>query len=376
MRGQAASAAPAASSPPRSSAPQQGGGERSFSGERGAPASHGNFGGRDVRGDSQQGGGGRWAERDGGRDGGRGAGGFGGGFGGRDSRPPQQQGGGGGGAGGNPRFSRDDVRSGGGQSGGGGGGGGRPAMSMERDERLEAELFGGKRQNSGIEFKNYDDIPVETSGEDVPAPISTFADMDIHDILKSNIELSGYDHPTPVQRYGLPIALAGRDIMACAQTGSGKTAAFLFPVIQMMLRTECHLRGGGQGGRSRAAKPSVLVLAPTRELATQIFNEARKFVYRTGVRPVVVYGGQEPRLQLREIERGCDLLVGTPGRLVDFTERGRISLSNIAFLVFDEADRMLDMGFEPQIRQIVQSVEQTAAHQLHAPLTARLRPAL
>ena len=112
----------------------------------------------------------------------------------------------------------------------------------------------------------------------------------------------------------------------------------------------CVQKGGGAGGRSRAARPSVLVLAPTRELATQIFNEARKFVYRTGVRPVVVYGGQEPRLQLREIERGCDLLVGTPGRLVDFTERGRISLANIAFLVFDEADRMLDMGFEPQVK--------------------------
>jgi ATP-dependent RNA helicase DDX3X len=104
--------------------------------------------------------------------------------------------------------------------------------------------------------------------------------MDIHEILKSNIELSGYNQPTPVQRHGLPIALAGRDIMACAQTGSGKTAAFLFPVIQMMLRTECHLKGGA-GGRSRAARPSVLVLAPTRELATQIFNEARKFVYRS-----------------------------------------------------------------------------------------------
>ena len=79
----------------------------------------------------------------------------------------------------------------------------------------------------------------------------------------------------------------------------------------------------------------------------------------TGVRPVVVYGGQEPRLQLREIERGCDLLVATPGRLVDFVERGRITLSNIGFLVFDEADRMLDMGFEPQIRQIVQDMDMT-----------------
>lgn len=135
-----------------------------------------------------------------------------------------------------------------------------------------------------------------------------------------------------------------------------KTAAFLFPVIQMMLRTEVHINPRC-GPRGRRATPAVLVLAPTRELATQIFNEARKFVYRTGVKPVVVYGGQEPRLQLREIERGCDLLVATPGRLVDFVERGRITLANVAFLVFDEADRMLDMGFEPQIRQIVQEMD-------------------
>lgn len=113
--------------------------------------------------------------------------------------------------------------------------------------------------------------------------------------------------------------------------------------------------GGGYGGyRSRKATPTALVLAPTRELVSQIYDEARKFAYRSWVRPCVVYGGADIGSQLRQIERGCDLLVATPGRLVDLIERGRISLANIKYLVLDEADRMLDMGFEPQIRRIVE----------------------
>lgn len=106
--------------------------------------------------------------------------------------------------------------------------------------------------------------------------------------------------------------------------------------------------------RSRKAYPTALILAPTRELVSQIHDEARKFAYRSWVRPAVVYGGADINQQLRQIERGCDLLSATPGRLVDLIERGRISLANIRYLVLDEADRMLDMGFEPQIRRIVQ----------------------
>lgn len=106
--------------------------------------------------------------------------------------------------------------------------------------------------------------------------------------------------------------------------------------------------------RTRKACPTALILAPTRELVSQIHDEARKFAYRSWVRPAVVYGGADINQQLRQIERGCDLLSATPGRLVDLIERGRISLSNIRYLVLDEADRMLDMGFEPQIRRIVQ----------------------
>jgi ATP-dependent RNA helicase DDX3X len=146
--------------------------------------------------------------------------------------------------------------------------------------------------------------------------------------------------------------------MACAQTGSGKTAGFLFPILSAMFTSGPmpipQDPSGGQTYRSRKAYPTALILAPTRELVSQIHDEARKFAYRSWVRPAVVYGGADIGQQLRMVERGCDLLSATPGRLVDLLERGRISLANIRYLVLDEADRMLDMGFEPQIRRIVE----------------------
>jgi ATP-dependent RNA helicase DDX3X len=143
------------------------------------------------------------------------------------------------------------------------------------------------------------------------------------------------------------------------QTGSGKTGGFLFPILSASFtngpRAPPGEESNGYGyGRSRKAYPTALILAPTRELVSQIHEEARKFAYRSWVRPAVVYGGADINQQLRTIERGCDLLSATPGRLVDLIERGRISLANVKYLVLDEADRMLDMGFEPQIRRIVQ----------------------
>jgi ATP-dependent RNA helicase DDX3X len=143
-------------------------------------------------------------------------------------------------------------------------------------------------------------------------------------------------------------------MMACAQTGSGKTAGFLFPVISLMLRNGPSPEPEGAPGRGRSCYINGLILAPTRELASQIFDEAQKFCYCTGIRPVVVYGGANIQNQQRELDRGADLLVATPGRLVDLIERGRIKLDCVRYLVLDEADRMLDMGFEPQIRRIVQ----------------------
>lgn len=137
--------------------------------------------------------------------------------------------------------------------------------------------------------------------------------------------------------------------MACAQTGSGKTAAFLLPVLTGMLE----FRDEFSSQLSEVQAPLGLIIAPTRELATQIFAEARKFSHGTSIRPVVVYGGVSVAHQLRQVESGCHLLVGTPGRLKDFLGRRKISLANLKYLILDEADRMLDMGFMPDVKNIV-----------------------
>ncbi|KAH8074485.1 helicase [Aureococcus anophagefferens] len=191
---------------------------------------------------------------------------------------------------------------------------------MRPSERLEREIFPPKEntQGTGINFNNYDKIPVEMSGEDCPEPFEEFPTEILGKRLCDNLQLCHYTRPTP--------------------------------------------RGNS---RRQRARPNGLILAPTRELVSQIFDEARKFCYCTGVRPVVCYGGAETRGQLQELERGCDLLLATPGRLVDFLERGRVTLSACRFLVLDEADRMLDMGFEPQIRRIVcqEDMPQTGARQ-------------
>jgi superfamily II DNA/RNA helicase len=230
------------------------------------------------------------------------------------------------------------------------------------------ELFNG--QNTGINFDKYDDIPVEVSGENVVPEIMSFETSGMDKILLRNVALSGYRKPTPVQRHAIPTVMAGRDLMSCAQTGSGKTAAFVLPVLHQML-----LMGGpapppsssGVGGissRSRCSYPTYLILAPTRELASQIFSECRKFCYGTSIRAAVIYGGSEnTREQLRAVENQVDIVVATPGRLLDFIDRGRIHLANVRFLTLDEADRMLDMGFEPQIRQIVENCDMPAAGQ-------------
>ncbi|XP_064167926.1 ATP-dependent RNA helicase DDX3Y-like isoform X6 [Anguilla rostrata] len=228
------------------------------------------------------------------------------------------------------------------------------------NERLEHELFSGS--NTGINFEKYDDIPVDATGNNCPPHIESFHDVDMGEIIMGNINLTRYTRPTPVQKHAIPIIKSKRDLMACAQTGSGKTAAFLLPVLSQIYtdgpgEAMQAMKGSGQeNGKYGRRKqfPLSLVLAPTRELALQIYDEARKFAYRSKVRPCVVYGGADIGQQIRELERGCHLLVATPGRLVDMMERGKIGLDYCTYLVLDEADRMLDMGFEPQIRRIVE----------------------
>ncbi|XP_076857499.1 DEAD-box helicase 3 X-linked a isoform X4 [Brachyhypopomus gauderio] len=268
------------------------------------------------------------------------------------------------GAGSRGRYERGGL-------GGGGGMGNSRWVEESRDEedwskptppneRVEHELFSGS--NTGINFEKYDDIPVEATGNNCPGPIDNFHDVDMGEIVMGNITLSRYTRPTPVQKHAIPIIKAKRDLMACAQTGSGKTAAFLLPVLsqiytdgpgEALQASKASGQENGKYGR-RKQYPISLVLAPTRELALQIYDEARKFAYRSRVRPCVVYGGADIGQQIRDLERGCHLLVATPGRLVDMMERGKIGLEYCNYLVLDEADRMLDMGFEPQIRRIVE----------------------
>jgi len=248
---------------------------------------------------------------------------------------------------------------------------------MQPDAQVEAELFTmGTSVTQGINFDMYDKIPVEVSGNNVPAAWEDFSKCPLNKKILDNIDRMGFKKPTPVQKHSVPAAVARRDLMSCAQTGSGKTAAFLLPVIHVILRDmdskggTAHKGGSGYGGggynrRSRSRyMPHALILSPTRELTQQIHKEARKFCYLTGVRPCVVYGGADIREQFRELDKGVELLVATPGRLVDFMDRGNMSMAQCSFVVLDEADRMLDMGFEPQIQQILDDFDMPQDRQM------------
>jgi len=217
-----------------------------------------------------------------------------------------------------------------------------------REEKPEDEIF--REHIPGIDFNKYESISVTITPNDI-APVDSFETMNLVGAVAENVRRCRYTKPTPVQRYSIPVVMAGRDLMACAQTGSGKTAAYLLPAVNFMIQS------GVTATPSRTAVPTALVLAPTRELSIQIYEEGRKFTFRTGLRCVVVYGGADPRHQISELTRGCNLLVATPGRLWDMYSRGYVKFAYIRFLILDEADRMLDMGFEPQIRNIVQSQE-------------------
>jgi len=202
---------------------------------------------------------------------------------------------------------------------------------------------------SGINFDKYDDIEVKVTGENIPAHINNFDKAGLRPILVDNIKKSGYTKPTPVQRYGIPIVSAGRDLMACAQTGSGKTAAFLLPIIHKLIESEADCGTG-----ATTTKPQCVVITPTRELAIQIHNEARKFSQGSMIKSVVAYGGTSVGYQAGQMSKGCNVLVATPGRFIDYMEKGRVSFDNLRFLVLDEADRMLDMGFMPEIQKCVE----------------------
>ena len=220
-------------------------------------------------------------------------------------------------------------------------------LSGQEADAHEATLF-ATQGSQGIQFDKYSDIKVETSGpgSESVQPLEDYASLSLPPFLTRNIALMNYKKPTPIQKHAVPLALAGCDLMCCAQTGSGKTAAFLVPVCAALSSDSA---GDTTVGTAGAAKPRAIVMAPTRELASQIELEAQKLTNRSPLRPVAVYGGADQRAQARALAIGVDVIVATPGRLNDFVERGICDLRRVLYLVLDEADRMLDMGFEPQV---------------------------
>jgi len=170
----------------------------------------------------------------------------------------------------------------------------------------------------------------------------TFDELGLKPEVLVAVREAGYTHPTPIQQEAIPLALRGRDLIGLAQTGTGKTAAFTLPIIDRLL----------DGPR----RTRVLILTPTRELAAQVDESFTKYSKGSGLSVVAVYGGVGLEPQEKALRRGVDVVVATPGRLIDHLERHNVSFENLEVLVLDEADRMLDMGFAPQINRIVAQI--------------------
>ena len=174
---------------------------------------------------------------------------------------------------------------------------------------------------------------------------TSFAELGLNEQILAGVDALGFESPTPIQAQAIPVVLAGRDVVASAQTGTGKTAAFALPTLQLV-----------QGQKAPSKEPLALVVTPTRELAAQIDSVVSVVCGQTGQHAVIVMGGTKFERQIAQLERGCDLLVATPGRLLDLMEHNHVSLSKVQVLVLDEADRMLDMGFWPSVRRIMHAL--------------------
>ena len=211
----------------------------------------------------------------------------------------------------------------------------------------------------------------------------TFAELGLNEQILAGVATLGFSAPTPVQAAAIPAVLAGKDVVASAQTGTGKTAAFMLPTLQ---RIAVEKPGGAekpdakesdasakpdaaaergtkrnakQGNAKRNTYPRALIITPTRELAAQIDNVAKSVCASTGQQAVIVTGGARYKHQITALQKGCDVLVATPGRLIDLLDKKHTSLENIQVLVLDEADRMLDMGFWPSVHRIMERLPKT-----------------
>ncbi len=207
----------------------------------------------------------------------------------------------------------------------------------------------------------------------------SFISFNLHSQITAGVSALGYNTPTPIQQQAIPPVLKGHDVMGLAQTGTGKTAAFVLPILERLMQ--------GPRGRIRA-----LIIAPTRELAEQIHNVIGSMGRYTGLRSVTVYGGVSPNLQIQKLRAGAEIVVACPGRLIDHINQSKIMLAHVEVLVLDEADRMFDMGFLPDIRKIIkylpakrqtllfsatmpQDIRQLSREVLRSPVTVQVNPA-
>uniref|UniRef100_A0A4W5PM74 RNA helicase n=1 Tax=Hucho hucho TaxID=62062 RepID=A0A4W5PM74_9TELE len=195
------------------------------------------------------------------------------------------------------------------------------------------------------EFRRKKEITIRGSG--CPKPVSSFSQAHFPQYVMDVLIQQNFKEPTAIQAQGFPLALSGRDMVGIAQTGSGKTLSYLLPAIVHINHQPYLERGDG---------PICLVLAPTRELAQQVQQVAHEYGKSSRIKSTCVYGGAPKGPQIRDLERGVEICIATPGRLIDFLEAGKTNLRRCTYLVLDEADRMLDMGFEPQIRKIVDQI--------------------
>lgn len=177
----------------------------------------------------------------------------------------------------------------------------------------------------------------------------SFQQLGLNSSLLENLTNSGYQQPTPIQAAAIPFMLAGRDVMAGARTGTGKTAAFALPILSALLGKEAVLE-------PLEKMPSALVLVPTRELAQQVFNSFEKYSQGCDVKSVLVYGGASTNKQIEALDGPVDVVIATPGRLLDLMNQKAVELSRVEYLVFDEADRMLDMGFSGEINRLLKKI--------------------
>ena len=213
---------------------------------------------------------------------------------------------------------------------------------FEKSFYKEDSRVSSRSERDVADFRKVKEITI--AGKNVPRPVETFDEAGFPSYVMNEVKAQGFAAPTAIQSQGWPMALSGRDVVGIAETGSGKTLTYCLPAIVHINAQPLLAPGDG---------PIVLVLAPTRELAVQIQQEALKFGKSSKIRNTCVYGGVPKGPQIRDLARGVEVCIATPGRLIDMLEAGKTNLRRVTYLVLDEADRMLDMGFEPQIRKII-----------------------